>query len=315
MTLKSIIWLGLIFRCIEFSGQTIEEPQWQMNFYFEDATGARDTLTLGYDPSADPYWTFIDYQYNEGWQWIDTTKFNVYILKYGTGGDMYPVYPPIDTDSVRKKSIASWPNPGILFGWVHGMLPVTVKWDADQLDSPDLPTHFIDLVSYPRARVDLWYQPTGYFSEPQCATIIADPPPPTTILTNSETYTWPAPCVMVDSLVWNSDPPEEPGYSILPPELLVVPFNDIYWYIDVEEIDNNIRIFPNPAKDYIIIYLDTDIVLEVQLVDIFGKACSLKTRCLPGENRIDLTALPTGVYFLKTTADNEESVFKIVILK
>jgi len=74
--------------------QTFDEPQWKMNIYFEDATGAKDTLTIGYDPSAQQAPEEIDPQFDEDWEQIDTTQFNVYMYKFGTVGEIYPTWPP-----------------------------------------------------------------------------------------------------------------------------------------------------------------------------------------------------------------------------
>jgi len=278
-----------------------EHPQWSINLYFEDATGAKDTLTIGYDPFADPYWTTIDEQFDEGWQWIDTTQFNVYILKYGTAGDMYPIYPPIDTDSVRKKSIASWATPGIEFGWVHGQLPVTLKWDEDKLDSPDLPPWFPDIDPYPRARIDMWYIMNEWLV-PECLNEISDPTPPTNMLTGFPDYNWPMEfCIFSDSLVWGSEGDGEPGYYIVPPEVLVMPFEYVYWIVDIDEIGNITKIYPNPAENILTVETDNCNDIEYTILNIYGHEI-LKGQFDNNINQIDISFLISGVYFLKTNS-------------
>ena len=98
--MKKTLLLLLFIVCIK---QTNAQEQWSINIYFEDATGATDMLTFGYDPTAGEYLDEIDPQFGENWQQIDTTKFNVYILK-NTPPYYSPITPPIDTNIVLKKS-------------------------------------------------------------------------------------------------------------------------------------------------------------------------------------------------------------------
>ncbi len=80
--LKFLLLLGLPLLFGEAYGQKFQEPQWSINIYFMDGTGARDTLTVGYDPSADTFSETIDPQFDESWEWIDTTNFNVYLSSF-----------------------------------------------------------------------------------------------------------------------------------------------------------------------------------------------------------------------------------------
>ncbi|HIP48858.1 MAG TPA: hypothetical protein EYG92_07845, partial [Lutibacter sp.] len=135
--------------------QTYDEPQWKLRLFFEDATGAKDTLTIGYDPSASIYLDEYEPQFGEVFKQVDTTKFNVYTQR--NAGQRHPTYPPIDTDMLMKTTITSWSKPYTEIGWVHGQPPVTITWEEPQLDSPNLPVIFEDIETYPRARIDMWF--------------------------------------------------------------------------------------------------------------------------------------------------------------
>ncbi|MBK6730753.1 MAG: hypothetical protein IPG60_07235 [Bacteroidetes bacterium] len=56
-----------------------EQPAWVFPLWFEDGTGAKDTLYLGYDSEGQDYgYPQSDTVFAEYFNLIDTTKFNVY---------------------------------------------------------------------------------------------------------------------------------------------------------------------------------------------------------------------------------------------
>ncbi|OSY88218.1 hypothetical protein WH52_05390 [Tenacibaculum holothuriorum] len=68
---------------------------------------------------------------------------------------------------------------------------------------------------------------------------------------------------------------------------------------------NAINIFPNPANDYIEINATSHIIKKIILVDLVGKEIINTTK-----KRINISNLPTGVYVLKITNDNNKIATK-----
>ena len=56
-------------------------------------------------------------------------------------------------------------------------------------------------------------------------------------------------------------------------------------------------IFPNPAKEYILITNKTSKEINIEIVDISGKVC--QTGALVRESKIDISHLESGIYFVK----------------
>lgn len=284
---------------------TCQEPQWSIKLYFEDATGAKDTLTIGYDPSAEPYTEIIDPQFDEDWEQIDTTKFNVYIQKFGIPGDTYPEWPPIDTDMVRKKSITSWPYPQDEFAWMHGQVPITMTWDEPLLDSPNLPAIFPNLEPYPRARMDIWLD--AYWFEcvfPDCESqnfcYIADPQPPLVILTSYTDFIWGmGPCVLSDFLIWESESGVEIDENIISiPSIIVMPFLDIPWMGIDENSKQSIKISPNPVTSILTLESNNILNTKYAIHDLLGKKYR-EGKLEYTKEQIYVETLPQGIYLLK----------------
>ncbi len=78
------------------------------------------------------------------------------------------------------------------------------------------------------------------------------------------------------------------------------------------KFDNSLAIFPNPASDFINISIDKDVDLftrEVQILDLLGLVVS-KSELTDGNNRIDISNLPLGTYFIKV-GDKVEKFVKM----
>ncbi len=80
----------------------------------------------------------------------------------------------------------------------------------------------------------------------------------------------------------------------------------IMLYEDLTSVEDNanlenLLIFPNPAGDFINISIDSDeglLAREVQILDLLGLVVS-KKELTDGNNRIDISNLPRGTYFIK----------------
>ena len=79
----------------------------------------------------------------------------------------------------------------------------------------------------------------------------------------------------------------------------------------------NIKIYPNPAQDFIAIQSDMqDNNLTVSLIDELGKVIQTN-KILQGSTLsiIDLTNVNNGVYFVKVVSPKDSKTFKIIVNK
>lgn len=76
-------------------------------------------------------------------------------------------------------------------------------------------------------------------------------------------------------------------------------------YSDTKEFD----IVPNPASTAIYIQSDGEIE-NVVIFNAIGDAVAES-----GESKIDISTLPTGIYFVKATIDGETAVKKLVVTR
>ncbi len=91
----------------------------------------------------------------------------------------------------------------------------------------------------------------------------------------------------------------------------------IWLYEDLTSVEDNTNlenlfIYPNPAGDFINISIDNDADLlarEVQILDLLGLVVS-KQELTDGNNRIDISNLPRGTYFIKV-GDRVEKFVKM----
>lgn len=290
--------------------QTYDEPQWKLRLFFEDATGAKDTLIVGYDPTASIYLDEYEPQFGEVFKQVDTTKFNVYTQR--NAGQRHPSQPPIDTDMLMKTTITSWNKPYTEIGFVHGQLPVTITWEETQLDSPDLPSNFIEYESYPRARIDLWFSSIG-IGEPDCVIWSSDPQSPTVILSGNISYNWPlAGCKFSDELFLDGDWCNEIGYAMGVPHLIVMPFKYVYWTSSSVDdlLDKSFTVYPNPVSNTLFIDNTNHLTIRsVAVYSIFGQLVLTKDTDF---HKTNLSHLNSGVYLVKITTAQGSAYKKII---
>jgi hypothetical protein len=100
--------------------------------------------------------------------------------------------------------------------------------------------------------------------------------------------------------------------------------NSALWYLHPdgtihsypESIDQaeegTIRLYPNPANDVLNIALQGSEVNEAVVIDIYGKTVA-RTAVSEGNNTLNISALPAGMYFVQLRADNSvKSTQKII---
>ncbi len=70
-----------------------------------------------------------------------------------------------------------------------------------------------------------------------------------------------------------------------------------------------IKIFPNPTLNYLTIESEHSVINELYIIDIAGKIVNKVTS---GFNKIDVSVLPSGVYFIKLIGEEETIIRKFV---
>jgi len=110
-----------------------QQPAWVFPIYFEEGTGLKDTIYLGYDPNASPihgpFPGSIDTVFGEDYELIDTSKFKVF---WTSCCDAIH-------DTVIRVDVAPSGYLGGSIFFTKGVLPLTVKWDKSLFYSAILP--------------------------------------------------------------------------------------------------------------------------------------------------------------------------------
>jgi len=273
------------------------EPQWQMPFTFEDATGARDTIYIGYDPSAQPY-NFFDEEF-EDYIWIDTSKFNVIIEQSSPSTGLF------NYDSCKIREVVGDANFGSFVTFINGQMPITMTWDMSLMYSDQLP--FPDLFPLPNA-IAFVYCGAGEPGYINCPSAFDDDPLTITDQPNIN-YDYP---INSPHLFDGSgtapfyDEPEEVLSGFL---ILFFPYDTHTETISIDGL-RRIKIFPNPFDEYINIQSQY-IINSISITNIFGEI--IYNRQINNYNALILaSALPKGVYYLNIALD-EQNITQTVV--
>jgi len=80
--------------------------------------------------------------------------------------------------------------------------------------------------------------------------------------------------------------------------------------LSINETNQEIKLYPNPANNYLIIDSKSFINQNYEIIDISGKIL-IKNKILNNKQEIDLTNLKTGIYFIKINKNS----YKISVIK
>jgi len=81
--------------------------------------------------------------------------------------------------------------------------------------------------------------------------------------------------------------------------------------IPESEQDNHIRVFPNPVSNSLIVQTDKNLS-DVIITDIIGKRITNLGNLSMGSSSVDVSLLPSGVYFLNIKEDDKLLIRKLV---
>ena len=70
--------------------------------------------------------------------------------------------------------------------------------------------------------------------------------------------------------------------------------------------------YPNPCTDILSVEINQDETSSVSIVDQVGKVLINQSSFESGTLSLDLGSLPTGIYFLEVTINNQKTTSKII---
>lgn len=283
-----------------------QQPQWITPIYFKDGNGDKDTLWIGYDPNATDDIMNLDTNFGENWITVDTSKFNVGFASYPH--PYTQIYPGMPTNKILKTNITSL---SALFFFspiyfIHGNLPITIKWENADLYDPSLP--FQDIYPRPRARFEIECSSNCFQHCPYDALIILTDYP-----TNDPC--WSLSTILGDSVYFENcyGTPIEPFYVIDPLIFRVVPHDaPACLSINVINKSNDIVIKPNPFIDTIEI-IGNNIDHRYSIYNIYGVIVEQGLLKRKSINYINLCKLKRGMYVFQF--DEIESNAQRILIK
>ncbi len=85
-------------------------------------------------------------------------------------------------------------------------------------------------------------------------------------------------------------------------------------FVGIKNIENNIeaKVYPNPAKNLVSIKTNSSNEITIELINQLGEVLTSK-RSSNQFNTIELSKVPGGVYFIKITTDNGNSIQKLIV--
>jgi len=259
-------------------------PQWLFPIWFEYANGDRDTVYIGYDPSAGLPGEFEDEF--EDYSFIDTSKFNV-LVSYGFASPYTGLY---NIDSGKNTEISGILPMSANIDFIHGQMPITMSWDMSLFYSNDLP--YTNLAPYPTI-VGWVYCGAGEPGYVNCPSAFDDDP---LVMTDSINlnYFYPitSPHVFEGSGVPPFDEPEEVLSSFF---IEFEPYH-IYDAINVVADNETLQVSPNPFTDKISVFSSS----SIELIEVLTTTGELIESQYVNNQKILLytSNYPKGIYII-----------------
>ena len=109
------------------------QPTWRFHLAFEDGTGARDTIWMVYDTTAQLFYTgnepLVDTALGEGPVNFNSGDFHVFLLNA-----------LFDTTQTNALPFSIFPiHEGTLIDAINWIAPMTIRWDTSLFHAPYLP--------------------------------------------------------------------------------------------------------------------------------------------------------------------------------
>ncbi len=295
-----ILFFLLLFSFNSFS-QTIpwatQQPKWVFPIYAKDANGNRDTVYLGYDPSASQYNPneFIFGEYYEPNPMI----FNLFLYSNSTYGD-----------SIIKADVKDTLDGALRFelNGNYTVFPLTLYWDVSLLRSDSLP--FPIQAVYPKAWFALYYAVASIYvsNVPPFSCTLSTP----AIFTDTANY-FDCQCHVQDSIVLADIFGDTTPVAFVM-SINVDPWHNCFLSVDEIEKENEIVIYPNPSSG--IINLKNLFYEEIIIRNSFG-CVIFHSNDFARRPQLDVSFLPNGLYFIELISPKNQSqiINKLIISK
>ncbi|MDQ3192084.1 MAG: T9SS type A sorting domain-containing protein [Bacteroidota bacterium] len=279
-----------------------KQPAWAFPIWIEDGSGQKDSLYVGYDPSSSNqfggfYWS--NPPSNEG---AADTIFGEYWLTKPSSGFFTSI--GSWNDSISKINITpEFASLNIIL--YNAIWPITIKYDVGLFYADTLPfTDTIKPEGYAEFHcIDSW--PDSDFN---CFT-----QGPTYYLTDStHNYFGSNWKVMPISFVLTGDnaTTSPNGMGI---EIMFKDFYSLLNQVSIKEItdENFFNLFPNPAKDVIIVEVVPEDSFNITILDYSGRTVLVKNN-LQNKSSVPIFILDSGIYFVKVSTSKHTNIIKLI---
>lgn len=83
----------------------------------------------------------------------------------------------------------------------------------------------------------------------------------------------------------------------------------------IEEFGSDVKIYPNPANDFLVVDPRAPGFFTYEIVDAFGRILKASSTSVQGKFQLDLQELAVGAYILNLRSDNETKTFNIQVIR
>lgn len=289
-SMKSTAVVFYIFSSLACSAQIYEipnadeQPSWVFPLWFEDASGARDTIYFAYDPEGENFgWPQSDTIFGEKETILDTTKFAVY---WASGPE-----PP----NVIKVLVWGDMAFGSEITFVHTLYPpLKVSWDPNLFYDTNIPFPTLDPLPSACGKLLSWEN----MSTIGCSYMYP------IILTDTSDGSGLA-CYFSDSIIFNTG-------LLSGLTFWIVPWQPNFNNIQISEPDENYSIYPNPVNETLTIASTGIHSYSFQLINSQGQIITRGVGI--GESKINLTNETSGIYLIRLMDNHSTQIFKILKL-
>ncbi len=277
----TILLIFLPFICIS-------QPEFSFDLYFEDALGNRDTVTIGYDPEATDG---IDAQFGE--ENIITQPWDsVFEVRISNSYERNALGEQASFNT--KKNITT--DLGSPFFFIDKIeidifakhFPIKISCDSTLLQSPERSGTFITSM-LPGGWFDTGGFVTNLFYNPQ------------TLIDLPGYESWPY-------YPFNYYYLEETD-SVYVCWAVIADSNTNTSNIHENEIDNIIRIFPNPTNKYFEIKTEVN-VQKIEIANSYGQV--MQEFKATNQQKFDISQYSDGIYLITIYLENQIKHFKII---
>jgi len=266
----------------------IAQPEFSFDLYFEDALGNRDTITLGYDPLATDG---IDSQFGEE-NIIALPWDSVFEVRISDYYDKNAIEEQVSFNSkkcIQNKSSQPYFLTNRIEIDIHAKhFPIRITCDSTDIESSERRGTFITSM-LPSGWFDTGGFVTNLFYNPQ------------TLIDFAGFENWPLYPFNYYYL--------EASDSVFVCWAAIADSNVNTSNIHESEVDNIIKIFPNPTNKYFEIKAEV-IVEKIEIANSYGQV--MQEFKATNQQKFDISQYSDGIYLITIYLENQIKHFKII---